>query len=170
VSLLDTKALFEHGRGDTNNPDITMLSFRNVEQSDYAYATLGIYEQRSVALAVAPFEATYRRSIEKYRAALGAFGAPDPIRAGYREALGEAIRQWLQAARRFRQPSHRSVSSRSTLMRSHASSNRSSRTWRSTIVRATGSRSLPLSAGLPKGAQVLSTPPEIDDKMPGHTL
>jgi len=25
VSLLDTKALFEHGRGDTNNPDITML-------------------------------------------------------------------------------------------------------------------------------------------------
>ena len=25
VSLLDTKALFEHGRGDPNNPDITML-------------------------------------------------------------------------------------------------------------------------------------------------
>jgi hypothetical protein len=25
VSLLDTKALFEHGRGDANNPDITML-------------------------------------------------------------------------------------------------------------------------------------------------
>jgi Fic family protein len=25
MSLLDTQALFEHGRGDANNPDITML-------------------------------------------------------------------------------------------------------------------------------------------------
>jgi hypothetical protein len=39
------------------------------------------------------FETIYRRSIEKYRAALGAFGTPDPIRARYREALGEAIRR-----------------------------------------------------------------------------
>jgi len=54
---------------------------------------LGVYEQRSVALAVELFETTYRRSIEKYRAALGAFGTPDPIRARYREALGEAIRR-----------------------------------------------------------------------------
>jgi Fic family protein len=69
------------------------LSFLDVEQSDYAYAMLGVYEQCSVALAVELFETTYRRSIEKYRAALGAFGAPDPIRARYREALGEAIRR-----------------------------------------------------------------------------
>ena len=69
------------------------LSFLDVERSDYAYAMLGVYEQRSVALAVELFETTYRRSIEKYRAALGAFGAPDPIRARYREALGDAIRQ-----------------------------------------------------------------------------
>jgi Fic family protein len=69
------------------------LSFLDVEQSDYAYAMLGVYEQRSVALAVELFETTYRRSIEKYRAALGAFGTPDPIRARYREALGEAIRR-----------------------------------------------------------------------------
>ncbi len=69
------------------------LSFLDVEQSDYAYAMLGVYEQRSVALAVELFESTYRRSIEKYRAALGAFGTPDPIRARYREALGDAIRR-----------------------------------------------------------------------------
>ena len=69
------------------------LSFLDVEQSDYAYAMLGVYEQRSVALAVELFETTYRRSIEKYRAALGAFGTPDPVRARYREALGAAIRQ-----------------------------------------------------------------------------
>jgi Fic family protein len=69
------------------------LSFLDVEQSDYAYAMLGVYEQRSVALAVELFETTYRRSIEKYRAALDAFGTPDPIRARYREALGEAIRR-----------------------------------------------------------------------------
>jgi len=36
---------------------------------------------------------TARRSIEKYRAALGAFGTPDPIRVRYREALGEVIRR-----------------------------------------------------------------------------
>jgi Fic family protein len=69
------------------------LSFLDVEQSDYAYAMLGVYEQRSVALAIELFETTYRRSVEKYRAALGAFGTPDPLRARYREALGEAIRR-----------------------------------------------------------------------------
>ena len=69
------------------------LSFLNVEQPDYAYAMLGVYEQRSVALAVELFETAYRRSIEKYRAALGAFGNPDPIRARYREALRNAIRR-----------------------------------------------------------------------------
>jgi Fic family protein len=69
------------------------LSFLDVERSDYAYAMLGVYEQRSVALAVELFESAYRRSIEKYRAALGAFGTPDPIRARYRAALGDAIRR-----------------------------------------------------------------------------
>lgn len=69
------------------------LSFLDVEQSDYAYAMLGVYEQRSGALAAELFETTYRRSIETYRAALGAFGTPDPVRARYREALGKAIRQ-----------------------------------------------------------------------------
>lgn len=68
------------------------LSF-DVDRSDYASAMLGVYEQRSVALAVELFEATYRRSIEKYRAALGAFGTPDPIRARYREPLGDVIRR-----------------------------------------------------------------------------
>jgi hypothetical protein len=69
------------------------VSFLGVEQADYATAMLGVYEQRSVALAVELFESTYRRSIEKYRAALGAFGTPDPIRARYRDALGEAVRK-----------------------------------------------------------------------------
>jgi Fic family protein len=71
------------------------LSFLDVERSDYAHAMLGAYEQRSVALAVELFETTYRRSIEKYRAALGSFGTADPIRARYREALGDAIRRVL---------------------------------------------------------------------------
>jgi Fic family protein len=69
------------------------LSFLDVEQSDYAYAMLGVYEQRSVALAVELFESAYRRSIEKYRAALGAFGTPDPIRSRYRAALADAMRR-----------------------------------------------------------------------------
>ena len=69
------------------------LSFLDVDRPDYASAMLGVYEQRSVALANELFEATYRRSIEKYRAALGAFGTPDPIRARYREILGDVIRR-----------------------------------------------------------------------------
>jgi len=54
---------------------------------------LGVYEQRNVALAVDLFEATYRRSIDQYRAALSAFGAADPLRARYREELGFIVRR-----------------------------------------------------------------------------
>lgn len=69
------------------------LSFLDVDRPDYTSAMLGVYEQRSVALAIELFEATYRRSVEKYRAALGAFGTPDPMRARYRETLGDVIRR-----------------------------------------------------------------------------
>jgi hypothetical protein len=69
------------------------LSFLNVEPSDYAMAMLGLYEQQDVSLAVDLFDWTYRRSITKYRAILESMGAPDPLRAKYREYLGDAIRQ-----------------------------------------------------------------------------
>jgi Fic family protein len=69
------------------------LSFLEVEVSEYAYAMLGVYEQRNVALAVDLFEATYRRSIAKYHAALSAFGTPDPVRVRYREELRDVVRR-----------------------------------------------------------------------------
>jgi hypothetical protein len=69
------------------------LSFLNVEPSDYAMAMLGVYEQRDVSLAAELFDWTYRRSIAKYRVVLESMGAPDPLRAKYREYLGDAIRQ-----------------------------------------------------------------------------
>jgi hypothetical protein len=69
------------------------LSFLNVEPSDYAMAMLGVYEQQDVSLAAELFDWTYRRSIAKYRAVLESMGAPDPLRAKYREHLGDAIRQ-----------------------------------------------------------------------------
>ena len=69
------------------------LSFLHVEPSDYATAMLGVYEQQDVSLAADLFDWTYRRSITKYRAVLESMGAPDPIRAKYREHLGDAIRQ-----------------------------------------------------------------------------
>ena len=46
---------------------------RSGPYSNYGYAMLAVYGQRSVALAVELFETTYRRSIEKYRSALNAF-------------------------------------------------------------------------------------------------
>jgi hypothetical protein len=69
------------------------LSFLNVEPADYALAMLGVYEKQDVSLAVDLFDWTYRRSIVKYRAVLESMGAPDPLRAKYREHLGDAVRQ-----------------------------------------------------------------------------
>jgi hypothetical protein len=69
------------------------LSFLNVEPADYALAMLGVYEKQDVSLAVDLFDWTYRRSIVKYRAILESMGAPDPLRAKYREHLGDAVRQ-----------------------------------------------------------------------------
>jgi hypothetical protein len=69
------------------------LSFLDVEPADYAMAMLGVYEKQDVSLAVDLFDWTYRRSIVKYRAILESMGAPDPLRAKYREYLGDAIRQ-----------------------------------------------------------------------------
>jgi hypothetical protein len=54
---------------------------------------LGVYEQGNVSLAIDLFDWTYRRSIAKYRTILDSMGAPDPLRAQYREHLGDAIRQ-----------------------------------------------------------------------------
>ena len=69
------------------------LSFLDVEPADYALAMLGVYEKQDVSLAVDLFDWTYRRSIVKYRAILESMGAPDPLRAKYREHLGDAVRQ-----------------------------------------------------------------------------
>ena len=67
------------------------LSFIDVEPRDYALAMLGVYEQRDVALAVALFDQTYRRSIAKYQAIVDSMGHPDPMRTRYRSQLGEAM-------------------------------------------------------------------------------
>lgn len=69
------------------------LSFLDVEPGDYALAMLGVYERCDAAPAVELFEWTYRRSIQKYQAIVESLGGPDPLRARYREQLGEAIRQ-----------------------------------------------------------------------------
>lgn len=69
------------------------LSFLDVEQSDYALAVLGVYEQQNVSLAVELFTWTYRRSIDKYAVILESMGAPDQFRQRYRDLLGDGVRQ-----------------------------------------------------------------------------
>ncbi len=69
------------------------LSFLDVEQSDYALAVLGIYEQQDVSLAVELFAWTYQRSIDKYAVILESMGSPDQFRQRYRERLGDGVRQ-----------------------------------------------------------------------------
>ncbi|MDD3354590.1 Fic family protein [Zoogloea sp.] len=56
------------------------LSFLDVEQSDYALAMMGIYEQQDSSLAVELFAWTYRRSSGKYAVLLESMGGPDLFR------------------------------------------------------------------------------------------
>ena len=74
------------------------LSFLEVKTSEYACAMLAVYERQNVALAAALFEVTYRRSIARYHAALGAFGTPDPVRARYRQEIGDVVRRVVGGA------------------------------------------------------------------------
>lgn len=69
------------------------LSFLDVQVQDYAYAMLGIYERTDSRLAAELFEWTYRRSIEKYRVVRESLGAPDPLRARYRDQIGDLVRR-----------------------------------------------------------------------------
>jgi fido (protein-threonine AMPylation protein) len=69
------------------------LSFLDVEVQDYAYAMLGVYERIDTRLAAELFTWTYRRSIDKYRVAREAIGAPDPLRARYRAQISEIIQR-----------------------------------------------------------------------------
>jgi hypothetical protein len=54
---------------------------------------LGVYERLDMTLAAELYAWTYRRSVEKYQAVVESMGGPDPLRARYREQLGEAVRQ-----------------------------------------------------------------------------
>jgi len=81
------------------------LSFIDVTQADYADAMLGVYEECNVELAAELFEWTYRRSVDRYQVIVAAASAPDPLRMRYREHIGEAVRQVVQA----RQPLTRAI-------------------------------------------------------------
>jgi hypothetical protein len=73
------------------------LSFLDVDPADYAMATLGVYERLDVRLAVELFAWTYQRSIPRYQAVLASMGAPDPLRAKYREHLISAVQDVVRA-------------------------------------------------------------------------
>lgn len=73
------------------------LSFLDVEREDYALSVMGVYERLDVTMAIELFEWTYRRSMAKYKIILESMGTPDPFRAQYREHLGDAIRQVVNA-------------------------------------------------------------------------
>ena len=67
------------------------LSFMDVDRQVYAEAMLGVYEKCDATLAVELFDATYRRSTEKYAVILESMGKPSPVRLRYRESLNDAI-------------------------------------------------------------------------------
>ena len=67
------------------------LSFLDVSPHDYGLAMMGVYEQNNTTMAIELFVWTYLRSVKKYAVMLEALGAPDPLRAKYRELLTEVI-------------------------------------------------------------------------------
>jgi hypothetical protein len=75
------------------------LSFLDVDPVDYAMAMLGVYERLDVRLAGELFVWTYQRSIPKYQAVLASMGAPDPLRARYREQLISAVQDVVRAGK-----------------------------------------------------------------------
>ncbi|KTS77606.1 hypothetical protein NS274_11015 [Pseudomonas oryzihabitans] len=79
------------------------LSFLDIEAQDYAYAMMGVYEHRNVALAVELFESVYRRSITKYGVQLAAVGIPDPVRLRLRSALGDVVGMVVRERRSLEQ-------------------------------------------------------------------
>lgn len=69
------------------------LSFLDINPHDYAQAMLGVYELHDLSMAQELFAFTYRRSIAKYSVILESMGAPDPLRARYRQQISDAVRQ-----------------------------------------------------------------------------
>ena len=79
------------------------LSFLDVDPFDYAQAMMAVYELNRVEMAAELFAWTYRRSIRKYSVIIEAMGMPDPLRARYREVLGDAVRQVVESGRSIEQ-------------------------------------------------------------------
>lgn len=84
------------------------LSFLDVSDDDYGKARIGVYELLDTSIAADLFARTYRRSIVKYAAQIGAAGQPDPFRAKYREAIYEIVAQVV----RDREPLTKAISDR----------------------------------------------------------
>lgn len=73
------------------------LSFVDVPHGTYVEGTLGIYENRDVALLRDLFAWAYGRSCQQYRVVREALGEPDAIRFRYRDQLGELVRDMVRA-------------------------------------------------------------------------
>lgn len=73
------------------------LSFLDVDVEIYAQAMMGVYELQNIAMAADLFAWTYRRSIRKYSVVIESMAAPDPFRARYRQQIGDAVRQVVEA-------------------------------------------------------------------------
>lgn len=72
------------------------LSFVDVNQNDYVWGTLGVYELNRIAYLRDVFEWAYRRSCARYSAIRQSLGQPDPFRLRYRQQIGQFVRGVVQ--------------------------------------------------------------------------
>jgi fido (protein-threonine AMPylation protein) len=73
------------------------LSFVEVPHETYIEATIGIYENKDVALLRDLFVWGYRRSCAQYRVVREALGEPDAVRLRYRDQLADLVRETVRS-------------------------------------------------------------------------
>ena len=67
------------------------LSFVDVDQNDYVWGALGVYELNRIAYLRDVFEWAYRRSCARYSAIRQSLGQPDPFRLRYRQQISQFV-------------------------------------------------------------------------------
>ena len=72
------------------------LTFLDVPEQAYSYATLGVYELTRVELLRDLYVWAYERSTQEYQAIQQDLAEPDPLRLAYRDLIKRTVREVVQ--------------------------------------------------------------------------
>jgi hypothetical protein len=72
------------------------LTFLDISEQAYSYATLGVYELTRIELLRDVFVWAYERSTQEYQAIQHDLAEPDPLRLAYRDLIRQTVRAVVQ--------------------------------------------------------------------------